>query len=951
MPWSSQSEPEPEVWHTTYTVHQISDGQVQGPPWDGLPTSSLSSSASVSASQQTPASPQVSTLTSFVTRDSTVTRYITTTIPESQLTSLTTSAVQSASNLPSPSTDSSDITQTSLDTSGLPPFPSPTTLTASTSLSLVDTSTVTRSLPTPSQPSTLSVKNIFQPIATDSPPAQISQVGTHPVSRTGVQTQEQKLQTNKFFVNFFLGDQNQPSWTHPYSVFWAKGGGATQSWGLSISHVDRDAIAPGPDDNTTGAWSYFVNPLGVQWLVMSAAELNSQTSLTTDSIDAFSINVNLVAEGQYYPAITFPLVQGMGFVTGVYRGYTPLIQSGVGVNQLTYGGTVDQAGRIHKYTAQLADTTSWLMYVTPSNSTYNANSFTLINSQNIQGSSGFHGVIQISKSPVNGTRNDTSVYDRTAGAYATGVNITGNIQGSTGSYTLTRSKQGVSDRELLMFALPHHVQSLSNQTRRGVTSLNLVTTTKGMATGIVGDSWTLLEPDLPIDMGFAPWTPELRSVTNVSSSAMAAINAAGLSELSQDMSEQTDLNSVYYAGKGLAKFAGIIYSLHDISGNTSLALTGLEQLEINFARWVNNSQQFPLYYESAWGGTVSSASYSTGDAGVDFGNTYYNDHHFHYGYFVYTAAVIAYLDPDWLDQGTNKAWVNNLVRDYAGSVSDDPYYPFSRMFDWFHGHSWAGGLFEAADGRNQESSSEDTMASYAIKMWGHVTGDENMEARGNLMLGLQARSLSNYYLYLSNNTVEPSEFIGNKVAGILFDNKIDHTTYFGTNIEYIQGIHMLPQLPLSTYTRSKEFVQQEWDTYFTTYVNEVQGGWRGILMANYAVIDPVAAYDFFNGGPSGAQFDETYLDGGASQTWYLTYSAALGGSPASTPSSARRALDGGEEVSEKVSTPRSMAEERSMNDIDSRRDTENRQYLSGRSRSPRLRQRARGREGRRRSIW
>jgi glycosyl hydrolase family 81 len=31
-----------------------------------------------------------------------------------------------------------------------------------------------------------------------------------------------------------------------------------------------------------------------------------------------------------------------------------------------------------------------------------------------------------------------------------------------------------------------------------------------------------------------------------------------------------------------------------------------------------------------------------------------------------------------------------------------------------------------------ESSSEDTFASYAIKMWGKVTGDANMEARGDV---------------------------------------------------------------------------------------------------------------------------------------------------------------------------------------------------------------------------
>jgi len=157
----------------------------------------------------------------------------------------------------------------------------------------------------------------------------------------------------------------------------------------------------------------------------------------------------------------------------------------------------------------------------------------------------------------------------------------------------------------------------------------------------------------------------------------------------------------------------------------------------------------------------------TGDSGQDFGNTYYNDHHFHYGYFVYAAAVIAYLDPDWLDQGNNKAWVNMLIRDYNNPSAEDTAFPVSRSFDWYHGHSWAKGLFESADGNNEESSSEDAFSTYAIKMWGRVIGDANMVARGNLQLAVTARSLQNYFLLEDSNTNQPANFIGNKVTGIV----------------------------------------------------------------------------------------------------------------------------------------------------------------------------------------
>lgn len=218
-----------------------------------------------------------------------------------------------------------------------------------------------------------------------------------------------------------------------------------------------------------------------------------------------------------------------------------------------------------------------------------------------------------------------------------------------------------------------------------------------------------------------------------------------------------------------------------------------------------------------------------------------------------------------------------LARDFANPVSDS-LYPFSRSFDWYMGHSWAKGLFPSADGKDQESSSEDTMASYGIKMWGKIINDKNMEARGNLMLAIQARTLPLYFLYQDDNTIEPAGYIGNKVSGVLFENKIDHVTYFGTQIEYIQGIHMLPLMPMSTLIRSQDFVSQEWAAYnFETYVRQVYGGWRGVLMANLAIVDPVTSYNFFSN--ASGDFTADMLDGGASQTWYLALSAALGGSP------------------------------------------------------------------------
>lgn len=85
---------------------------------------------------------------------------------------------------------------------------------------------------------------------------------------------------------------------------------------------------------------------------------------------------------------------------------------------------------------------------------------------------------------------------------------------------------------------------------------------------------------------------------------------------------------------------------------------------------------------------------------------------------------------------------------------------------------------------------------------------------------------------------------------------------------------MLPLMPNSGLTRKPNFVKEEWTKYFDNgRANKVADGWRGILMANLALIDPKSSWAFF----ADAAFDPTHLDGGASRTWYLAYAAGLGG--------------------------------------------------------------------------
>ena len=149
---------------------------------------------------------------------------------------------------------------------------------------------------------------------------------------------------------------------------------------------------------------------------------------------------------------------------------------------------------------------------------------------------------------------------------------------------------------------------------------------------------------------------------------------------------------------------------------------------------------------------------------------YYNDHHFHFGYFVYAASVIAKSDSNWVN--TYGDAVLSLIRDYSNPASGngDPNFTFMRNKDWFVGHSWAAGIFPFADGRNQESSSESVNAWYAVSLYGLATGNERIKDLGRLALASEIRF--DYLLFIDHCDSRLS--FDQKLKVNRFNGNLDH---------------------------------------------------------------------------------------------------------------------------------------------------------------------------------
>lgn len=121
-----------------------------------------------------------------------------------------------------------------------------------------------------------------------------------------------------------------------------------------------------------------------------------------------------------------------------------------------------------------------------------------------------------------------------------------------------------------------------------------------------------------------------------------------------------------------------------------------------------NGAPLGLYYDASWHGVASREGFSDlGCRNADFGNACYNDHHYHFSYFVVSAAVLVKLKPEFSTNQPFVSFVDTLIRDTANPSSQDLHFPTFRSFDWFDLHSWSRGVIPSADGKDQESTSEE----------------------------------------------------------------------------------------------------------------------------------------------------------------------------------------------------------------------------------------------------
>ncbi len=332
-----------------------------------------------------------------------------------------------------------------------------------------------------------------------------------------------------------------------------------------------------------------------------------------------------------------------------------------------------------------------------------------------------------------------------------------------------------------------------------------------------------------------------------------------VAQLRRDTADTRPLPAdTYFGGKALYRLANLLTIARSL-GVSDLADSLKARLSAALRDWTNPAgcSAGParcFVYDPAMHGIVGLAA--------SFGSDQFNDHHFHYGYFLYAAGTLAKDDPSI----TRKlAPVIDLLAADLATSGQSTLFPERRTFDPYTGHSWASGFSPFADGNNQESSSEAVNAWNGLALWADATGNASLRTEARWMLSSEIASTRADWI-----GGDLSAFTGfqHEIVSINWGGKRDYATWFSPDPNAKLGIQLIPMSPVSTYLAGDPARIRRNVAEATPHTYDVQFG-DYLLM--YSALSGGA--DLAKARDAATSLPETSIDDADSRTYLLAWLA------------------------------------------------------------------------------
>ncbi|MCR4662843.1 MAG: gliding motility-associated C-terminal domain-containing protein [Endomicrobiaceae bacterium] len=443
---------------------------------------------------------------------------------------------------------------------------------------------------------------------------------------------------------------------------------------------------------------------------------------------------------------------------------------------------------------------------------------------------------------INDATTDLDLYYKYAYNFVTDTKVNWNVSLSdfssqtTFSITTTKKRTDIVGQQdgTLFCLLPHQYNNLYSSTDFvGNKTFDTLRGTLKLAKGNTFSTKTVFN-------GIVPFFNY--DVTNIKTT---------LSEYIKVDNDSTPVNSVptntYHGGKVLAKLANML-PIADNLNDTVIKKSIIIKLKNLLSTWFTYNSQNNKYfaYDNIWGGLIGIEN--------SYGSEQYNDHHFHYGYFIYTAAILAMYDDTFVqDYG---GMVDLLIKDIANTKRNDSDFPYMRCFDFYESHSWANGMGGADNrGIDQESSSEAMNAWSAIYLWGLATDNDEYKKLGIFLYSSEYEAVKQYYFDINGDVLKVP--YNHNSVGILWGGQVIYDLHFtdyddqGQPLPYkrpqkLKGIQVLPVTPAMTYLAYDKTYIRDFYTECLGESHSDKSCWYDIWARLVALYDPATALSNFN---------------------------------------------------------------------------------------------------------
>ncbi|MDE6246446.1 MAG: discoidin domain-containing protein, partial [Muribaculaceae bacterium] len=298
------------------------------------------------------------------------------------------------------------------------------------------------------------------------------------------------------------------------------------------------------------------------------------------------------------------------------------------------------------------------------------------------------------------------------------------------------------------------------------------------------------------------------------------------------------------------------------TGNIEAYQSSKDKLKETFVNWLTytpGEDEFFFSYYPRWGSMLG--------FNVSYDSDAFNDHHFHYGYFTYAAALLCMEDPQFAaDYGEI---LTLIAKDYANYDRNDNRFPFMRTLDPWCGHSWAGGMGDGGNdnGNGQESTSEAMQSWGGMYLLGVALNDKEMRDAGIWGWNTEARATREYWFDV--DSPRPANDGGRKAWAGKNDRNgnYDYTqykyaynsnitgkgigwwTWFGGDPLFMHGIQWMPVSPALDYLSwDNDFVDWAYQDMMSGANSDFSHEWftSTVNSASGDIIEPLADNDWGN---------------------------------------------------------------------------------------------------------